>query len=339
VPLLLLLTWAVQSVSTRSQSVPPSSVAPASVDSARIASHPVKAPASAPAARPLATGQLRSQRVLSYGRADGQLGMVHEKEQPPIGPESFTVSRDGNILVADVVNQRIVVYSSDGAYLRSIELPGIALGDVTGDSRGRIFAYDQVRRSMLQFSADGSPRGSLDLNPKDINTRGYFHVAGNTLYFADAAARDVLVATIQEDGLVPPDKSAERTTDGIHAESGRVYSLTLDKGQGVRIAVRDTGTSSASQALEVAVPGVVSVCYAGEDLDRRFYVQTERMDGTRVILEVLGFDSNGRQLSTTRLPENDYLIWTAKLVDVRGDGTIVQFLPQRTQARLNLFAN
>jgi hypothetical protein len=39
------------------------------------------------------------------------------------------------------------------------------------------------------------------------------------------------------------------------------------------------------------------------------------------------------------MPENDYALWTAKLVDVRPDGTIVQFLPQREQAKLNLFTN
>jgi hypothetical protein len=39
------------------------------------------------------------------------------------------------------------------------------------------------------------------------------------------------------------------------------------------------------------------------------------------------------------MPENDYAIWTAKLVDVGADGTIVQFLPQRDQAKLNLFVN
>ena len=60
---------------------------------------------------------------------------------------------------------------------------------------------------------------------------------------------------------------------------------------------------------------------------------------TRIVLEVLAFSPTGEQLATTRMPENDYAVWTAKLVDVRADGTIVQFLPQRDQARLNLFTN
>jgi sugar lactone lactonase YvrE len=266
--------------------------------------------------------------------------MIAEKEQPPVGPESFAIGKDGDILVADVVNQRVVVYSSDGAYLRSTDLPGIALGDVTADKQGRVYVYDQVRRALHQYDADGTPRNTLDLNPKDIDTRGYFHVTGNAIYFADAAARDVLVATVQDDGLlVAADKSAERTTDGIHAESGRIYSLSVDRGQALRLQVREPAAQSVERNLQLPLPGIVSALYAGEDEAQRFYVQTERLAGTSIVLEVLAFSPAGEQLAATRMPENNYAIWTAKLVDVRTDGTIVQFLPQPEQAKLNLFAN
>jgi hypothetical protein len=63
------------------------------------------------------------------------------------------------------------------------------------------------------------------------------------------------------------------------------------------------------------------------------------MEGPTVVLEVMTFAPSGEQLGVRRLPENDYFIWTAKLVDVRSDGALVQFLPQRDQARLNYFAN
>ena len=247
--------------------------------------------------------------------------------------------KDGTVLVADVVNKRVTFYDSNGAYLRSLSLPGIALGDVATDDQGRLYVYDQVRRALHQFDADGTPRSTLDLNPKDIDTRGYFHVAGNAVYFADAAVRDVLVATVQDGVLVAPDNSAERMTEGIHGESGRLYSLSLDKGQALRLEIRDPAASSDVQSVQVPLPGIVSARFAGEDQARRFYVQTERLDGARIVLEVLAFSPAGEQLAVTRMPENDYAIWTAKLVDVRADGTIVQFLPQQEQAKLNLFAN
>jgi sugar lactone lactonase YvrE len=284
-------------------------------------------------------GQPGVQIVLKYGRAEGEIGMVLGHGQPPVGPESFAVGKDGGILVADVVNQRVVVYSSNGAYLRTIDLPGIALGDVTADAQGGLYVYDQVRHALHQYHADGTLRSTLNLNPADIDTRGYFHVAGNAFYFADAAARDVLVATLQDGLLAPPDKALERTTDGIHGESGRIYSMSVDKGQALRLQVRDPAAQSVARSVEVPLPGIVSARYAGEDQAQRFYVQTERLAGTSIVLEVLAFSRAGEQLAATRMPENDYAIWTAKLVDVRTDGTIVQFLPQQTQAKLNLFAN
>jgi sugar lactone lactonase YvrE len=279
-----------------------------------------------------------AQTVVKYGRAEGELGMVHEQGRPPVGPEAFAVDSDGGILVADVVNQRVVAYARDGSYLRSISVPGVALGDVAADRQGRLYVYDQARRTLRLHDADGTPRNLLGLNPKDIDTRGYFHVTGNAVYFADAAARDVLVATVQDGVLVPADDSAARVTDGVHGESGRVYSMSLDKGQGLRLQVRDPAQAS-PQVLEVPMGGIVSARFAGEDDARRFYVQTERLEGKKVVLEVLAFGPTGEKLSTTRMPENDYFIWTSKLVDVRGDGTIVQFLPERDQAKLNLFTN
>lgn len=289
------------------------------------------------AVRPAAR-QRSVQRVLKYGRGEGELGMVRGREQAPVGPESFTVTRDGSILVADVLNQRLVMYSREGEYLRSIAVPGIALGDVTTDSQGRIYVYDQMSRALHQYDADGTQRSTLNLSPKDIDTRGYFHVAGNAVYFADAAARDVLVATVQDDGLAAASQSTARTTDGIHAESGRIYSLALDRGQAVRLNVRET-EQAAARTIEVPWPGVVSVRYAGEDQAGRFYVQTERLEGERIVLQVLTFNAAGEMLGTTPMPENDYAIWMAKLVEVRADGAIVQFLPQKDQARLNLFTN
>ena len=292
-----------------------------------------------PSTSPSPSLRLSAQAVLKYGSGAGEVGLVRGPGQSPVGPESFAVGKDGRVLVADVVNQRLVVYSTNGTFVRNVELPGIALGDVATDGQGRVYVYDQVRRSLHLYDTDGSPRGALDLNPKDIDTRGFFHVVGSAVYFADAAVRDVLVATVQNGVLVPPDQSVERVTEGIHGDSGRIYSMSVDKGQSLRLQVWDPAASLSDRiSLQVPLPGVVAARYAGEDESRRFYVQTERLEGNRIILEVLGFNSAGKQVSATRMPENDYFTWTAKLVDVRRDGSIVQFLPQREQAKLNVFS-
>jgi hypothetical protein len=285
-------------------------------------------------ALPFATA---SHNVLRYGSDAAELGMVHGVEMEPVGPPSFAVSSDGNVLVADTAKQRVAIYAPDGTYLRSISVTGIALGDVTTDKAGRIYVFDQVRFTLHQYDADGTPRSTLALNPKDIDTRGYFHVAGAAVYFADAAVQDVLVANIEAGGLTAPDASIERKTDGIHAESGKVYSVGLVRGEALLVQVRESATDA--KLLEAPVDGIVSARFAGEDRDQRFYIQTERLEGATVVLEVVTFASSGEQLGVRHLPENDYFIWTAKLVDVRSDGALVQFLPQRDQARLNYFAN
>jgi hypothetical protein len=299
---------------------------------------PAQPSATVPASSRPMPRQLSAQSILKYGRAEGEPGMIHESGQPPVGPESFAVGKDGNILVADGVNQRVLVYSKTGTYLRSISVPGIALGDVTADAQGRIYVYDQVDHALHQYGEAGAPQSTLKLNPKDLDTRGYFHVANSSVYFADAAARDVLVATVQDGRLTAPDSSLERTADGIHGESGRIYSLSVDKEQALRVEVRDPAAQPVSRTVAVPWPGIVSATYAGEDQAQRFYVQTERLAGAKIVLEVLAFSPAGEQLSATPMPENNYAIWTAKLVDVGADGTIVQFLPQQDQAKLNFFA-
>ena len=294
----------------------------------------VKPPGPPPAVRePL-------QKVLKYGSGEGELGLVHEREQEPHGPESFAIGKEGEILVADGVNQRVVLYSRDGTYLRSISIPGIALGDVMSDRAGRVYVYDQVRHALQCYDTDGKLQGALNLNSKDIDTRGYFHVVGDAVYFADAAARDVLVAVLKDGALAAPDNPGERRTEGIHGESGRIYSFSVDKGQALAMQMWDKASArSDAQTFQVSLPGVVSARYVGEDQQGRFHVQTERLAAGRIVLEVLSFALTGQQIGVTRMPENDYFAWTAKLVDVRPDGAIVQFLPQREQAKLNLFTN
>ena len=57
-----------------------------------------------------------------------------------------------------------------------------------------------------------------------------------------------------------------------------------------------------------------------------------------MVMEVLTFDAAGEVLGAFRLPENDYYLWTTQPMAVAADGTLVQFLPQRGQASLSMFA-
>lgn len=291
----------------------------------------------------LATGRPAAQRILAerilkYGSGVGQVGWVQAQEQEPLGPESFALGRNDDILVSDKVNHRIQIYARDGAFLRSVNLPGVDLGDVVSDAQGGVYVYDPVHHSLLGYDAGGAPQGSLQLNPADVDTRGYFHVVGDRVYFADAGSRDVLVAIIADGTLVAPAGTSELKSDGVHAESGRLYSVSVAKGEALRIQIRDAAAPTAPQILQLTSPDILSASFVGEDQSGRFYVQTERWVGGRVALEVLTFSPVGEQLSLMQVPENDYAVWTTKLLTVAADGTLVQFLPQKEQAKFVWFS-
>ena len=165
VPLVIFFAWMASTPSHPAQPSPfkePGSAGPRTASGPPQSAPPL---ASVPAAGRTTAAQPRVQRVLKYGRAKGEVGMVAERGQTPVGPESFAVGKDGSILVADVVNQRVVVYSSNGTYLHAIELPGIALGDVTADAQGSVYVYDQVRQALHQYDAHGTPQSALSLRP------------------------------------------------------------------------------------------------------------------------------------------------------------------------------
>ena len=282
--------------------------------------------------------RLQTRWQVNYGDGVDELGVIHAPEMAPIGPESFALTPDGCVCVGDPVNQRIQVYAADGTHLRAVPSPGISVNDVMTDAQGRLYVFDQAEHLLHQFAADGTPASTLHLDPADLDTRGYFHLVGNAVYFADAAVRDVLVARIQDGQLIRPETATARRTEGIHAESGRIYAVSVVREQELGLQIHDPTDRSAEHRLSVALPCVVAAGFIGEDQSRRFYLWTERWQEERVVMEVLTFDAAGEVLGAFRLPENDYYLWTTQPMAVAADGTLVQFLPQRGQASLSMFA-
>lgn len=289
-------------------------------------------------APPVTAPRLQTRWRVNYGDGADELGVIHAPEMAPIGPESFALTSDGRVCVGDLVNQRIQVYAADGTHLQAVPLPGISVNDVMTDALGRLYVFDQDEHLLHQFAADGTPGSTLQLAPADLDTRGYFHLVGNAVYFADAAVRDVLVALIQDGQLSRPETATAARTEGIHAESGRVYAVSVVREQELGLQIHDPTNQSAEHRLSVALPGVVAAGFIGEDQSRRFYLWTERWQEERVVMEVLTFDAAGEVLAAFRLPENDYYLWTTQPMAVAADGTLVQFLPQRGQASLSMFA-
>ncbi len=290
-----------------------------------------------PAVPRTTTQEASVHKVVKYGQGEGEVGLRRENGETPTGPESYSVDANGNVLVADLVNHRIVIYSKDGTYLRNINLAGIEINDIAVDQKSRVYVFDQIKLTLYQYDAQGALQSSLKLNPADITTRGYFHVANGAIYFADAANSDVLIANLESGSLTAADTSIKRTSNGVHGTRGSIYSINLVKDQGFAVQELDQARQQTILKMNIPLEGVVAATFIGEDQDQRFYIQTERLVEKSVVLEVLTFNVAGEKEGTTTIPENDYAIWTTKLVTVMPCGTIVQFLPQQDQAKLNVF--
>ena len=275
------------------------------------------------------------QRVLAYGSGPGEVGMRRVPGETPVGPESYAIGPEGNILIADLVNHRIVVCGPDGGYLRDVGVPGINLNDLVVATNGTIIIYDQREHRLYAGDAVAGFTNMLTLNARDIDTRGYFHVVGDAVYFADAAVRDVLVASLDGRELRYQEPGIERQFKGIHGQDGRVYEVAITRGESVQVRISDPGQST-SRDLDLPLTDVVAARFIGTDRSGRFYLSTERLDSGRVSLEVIGFGPDGVPWERTRLADNDYAIWTAKLVESALDGQVIQFVPGEESAKINL---
>jgi hypothetical protein len=81
---------------------------------------------------------------------------------------------------------------------------------------------------------------------------------------------------------------------------------------------------------EIPIMGVVSAEWLGNDKNGNIYVQVERATGeTSIELLVLKFDKDGKLLETLTIPENNYYLWTSRLLYVDSDGRVYQMLPQK----------
>jgi hypothetical protein len=272
------------------------------------------------------------QRILAYGSGLGEIGMRRVPGETPVGPESYAIGPEGNILIADLVNQRIVVCGPDGSHLRDVEVQGISLNDLAVDTNGTIFIYDQREHRLYAGDTMAGFTNSLTLDPRDIDTRGYFHVVGDAVYFADAATRDVLVAKLAGTELHHPEPAVQRQSNGIHSEDGTLYEVSIKRGESVQVRI----SGPTSRELELPLTDVVAARFVGSDRTGRFFLSTERLESGRVSLELIGVGADGALVERTGLPDNDYAIWTAKLIESSPEGQIIQFVPGEENAKLNL---
>ena len=281
--------------------------------------------------------RLMTSKVIPYGSSIGQVGMIRTSGGSWIGAESFGFDSEGNLAIGDLINRRMLFFSENGEFIAATDLSGFVINDFFVDSCNQIYVFSQSEMALVQYNSRGSEIAALSLSGL-INTRGYFHLEGDSVYHAEACERDVLIGKIKEGKLRGLTESEGMKTEGIVTESGCACLVKISRLKAVSLSVSPL---NGDQALECKIdtPGVVSARFIGEDKHLNRYVQIERIhEGTdhQILLSVIKFDKSGAH-STFECAENDYESWTSRLLVVRKDGAVLQFIPQRRQAKINLY--
>lgn len=281
---------------------------------------------------------------IPYGAEEGQLGFVDEEEVPKMGPSSFANDAEGNLYVCDTVNRRIQVYNQDGAYQRTVPLANhVTPIDIVVEDPNHLFVYDHSTRQLHQVAYDGKVVASTQFDPRTIPCLNSMHIVGENIYRRTCDENDMLVGMIQNERLIKAteDMQMRGANRGIVAPSQRRYALELLRGKKGAIYLHDDKNLLAGRKklkdLDIERP--ISLKFLKEDKRGNFFLQTERLVGKKVVLEIRKFNAAGERLCVLPIHDTDYAAWPIKLLSVDSDGRIWQLVPGAESARLHVFSS
>ena len=273
--------------------------------------------------------------LISYGSSDGEVGMHFLPEVEARGPQSFIVGPSGRVHVADTANQRICTFDTTGQFIASLPLGGICVSDLMLHAPGSFVVFDSATSSLSALDADGNLLSSLSMPLGGELSLGYFHTLDGSIFIADGALTDVLVATIKDGVLRAADPRVR--IHGIHGSSGRLYCLNLVPNELLSVTVTETDGAKREVAARICADGIASARFVGETREGLICIQVERVGDGSVLLEALLLGRNGEEVAVIQLPTVHYCIWTARLIDVTPSGSVVQFAPGSDSALLRMF--
>lgn len=273
---------------------------------------------------------------IPYGVGPGQAGKRAGPGAPMQGPESLAVGPDGDVYLCDTVNGRVLRFPVGGAEPRAIE-PDADLrpGDIAVDDRGRLYLLDSVEGAVVQLDPDGAVLARTPVEPGAWRARSGLHLTGGTLYMADAAQRDHLLARLDRHGQMAAPAKRALPRSGRLAASGRRYLVELARGEVVVVHAFGQGGSGWSRQMDS--PGAVSARFLAEDAAGNAWLRVERALPAGLALEVWRLDGMGRRTGVVELFDTDYAAWTARMAAVGPDGLVAQLVPGDYAARVHVF--
>jgi hypothetical protein len=260
--------------------------------------------------------------ILDYGYGPYQLGLLRGGEIPPLGPNAFAVDKNGDIFIADPINDGLKVFSpGQGRMIKFLYVPGI-YDDILPDRDGNVFLLERTSAQIIKID-QWEEKSSVPIDAAFARHPCSLFLAGGS----------VLVKG-RGDTYIP---RTQKILPGITLSNGKsCWTEYRDEHLGV-LNVFDR-TSGEIVSFPVVRPSLASIVFLGVDRQGCYYVQTEFIvSESRVGLEVQKLGPRGELLATIPIPENDYAVWTSRLLAVDEDGAIYQVLPRRENVKIHIW--
>jgi hypothetical protein len=300
---LALVVWRAMTTGAASQAGSQATTAASSTPPAPSAAS--AAPVAVPAPTVVAT--VASSMKLGWGTGDNQLGHERRQEGDAEGPMSLATDKDGNALVLDQVNGRIVKIGPDGKTRATIKLPVTAAQDLAVGDDGKMAVLDRLSdKTVAIMGPDGKVIGNLPLEGQGVaesgGVTGVF-MDGNDVYAEYEHGSLVLL------GDTSGNAAADRTEiPGRPSRDGKtIWSAGITDGPAGRLWLsavdRATMQNRFTRELGMGMP-VRTIVLLDTDKQGVVYLGADVEAGQEAVLLTCFAPTDGHALGSVELPAN-----------------------------------
>jgi len=206
-----------------------------------------------------------------------------------------------------------------------IPIPGGIYDDIGVDEASKVYLLDRGGSEIITIDETGKKEKIF--TDKKIHDRACWF---------SPTPEDLFLISEDFGELTAYGLKGKTVTRGIFSTSGVSYIAEWhDKSTGIVKVLDKTGVI---KEIKVKRPNLASFSFLGEDKEGNLYLQIEYcISETKVGLEVIKLNNEGEKIATLKVPENDYYIWTSRLLFVDTEGRIYQVIPKKDCLKINIW--
>ena len=265
--------------------------------------------------------------LIPWGSDDSSLGLINLPEVELVGPTSFSLDKDGNIIICDVVNECIKKFDSKGKFVEVVAKDVFA-NHVAVDSKGDVFA--RLDKGAIDIYSNKKKVKNINIKSKVFLIEGYeqgISISSNddSDWLAVNDPKQNFYKVSELDGNIQNAK----VTDNVKKYFGKpekdniVYRPKWVKPH-YGFLERYTYDGEKLEPIEITTNDRLgSIVFKGKDDDGNLYVETERIKDRYAHLEMRVYTPSGELLKTIEFP-NDYYTTIYRKTWVKPSGEIIQ---------------